>query len=146
MGQDHDGQDHDGNEEGSAGQARKTVLYVEDNQANIMVMKGVFSRLMDANLVIANSANKGIAMAEEVRPDLILLDLNLPDKDGFDVFRELRGSRAGADTPIIAVTAAALADHIEQAMTMGFDAYVTKPFIPRELVALINNFFRIQDS
>lgn len=120
----------------------RTVLYIEDNAANILVMEGVFKRLDGFELTTVNNGAEGIKRAKSMKPDVILLDLYLPGMDGFQVFEVLRGDEGTAKIPVIAITAAAVPELIQEAMDMGFDAYVTKPFDFRELVALINKQIR----
>ena len=103
------------------------VLYIEDNRANARLMERYFALKDGWCLELAVTADEGIAKARERRPDLVLMDINLPGKSGRDALRDLR---AGSDTrliPVVAVSADARPDHIAEMTGEGFDGYVTKP-------------------
>lgn len=117
------------------------VLYVEDNPDNTMLVR----RALEARgykLMHAPTGVKGITMAEAEEVDLILLDINLPDIDGYEVARRLRSSskRELASIPIIAVTANALKGDAEKALDAGCDVYMSKPINIRELWARVEAF------
>lgn len=117
------------------------ILYIEDNPDNMMLVK----RALEARgytLLQAMTGLDGIASAESNDIDLILLDINLPDIDGYEVARRLRGSRKHALTyvPIIAVTANALKGDAEKALSAGCDVYMSKPINIRELWARVEAF------
>lgn len=117
------------------------VLYIEDNPDNMMLVK----RALEARGYILLEAFKGIAgveAAESNEVDLILLDINLPDIDGYEVARRLRASskRNLAYVPIIAVTANALKGDAEKALSSGCDVYMSKPINIRELWARVEAF------
>lgn len=117
------------------------VLYIEDNPDNMMLVQ----RALEARgyrLLKAKNGLDGVAMAEAEDVDLILLDINLPDIDGYEVATRLRASskRALAHTPIIAVTANALKGDAEKALNAGCDVYMSKPINIRELWARVEAF------
>lgn len=117
------------------------ILYVEDNPDNMMLVK----RALEARgytLFEADTGEKGVMAAESHDLDLILLDINLPDIDGYEVARRLRGSSKHtlAYTPIIAVTANALKGDAEKALAAGCDVYMSKPINIRELWARVEAF------
>ncbi len=117
------------------------ILYVEDNPDNMMLVK----RALEARgytLFEANTGEKGVSAAEANELDLILLDINLPDIDGYEVARRLRGSSKHtlAYTPIIAITANALKGDAEKALAAGCDVYMSKPINIRELWARVEAF------
>ncbi len=110
------------------------VLYIEDNPDNMMLVK----RVLESRgyvLMPAMTGIKGVETAEKEEVDLILLDINLPDIDGYEVARRLRHSRKPALThvPIIAITANALKGDAEKALDAGCDVYMSKPINIREL-------------
>ncbi|MFT3892829.1 MAG: response regulator [Anaerolineales bacterium] len=117
------------------------VLYIEDNPDNTMLVR----RALEARgykLLHAPTGNKGVEVAEQEHVDLILLDINLPDIDGYEVARRLR-SNAKAElktVPIIAVTANALKGDAEKALDAGCDVYMSKPINIRELWARVEAF------
>lgn len=118
-----------------------SVLYIEDNPDNMMLVQ----RALEARgyrLLKAKCGLDGLAMAESEDVDLILLDINLPDIDGYEVADRLRKSskRALAHTPIIAVTANALKGDAEKALNAGCDVYMSKPINIRELWARVEAF------
>ena len=110
------------------------VLYIEDNSDNmLLVQRALESR--GYNLLKAMKGEAGVAMAESQQVDLILLDINLPDIDGYEVARRLRASakRELSKVPIIAVTANALKGDAEKALAAGCDFYMSKPIQIQEL-------------
>ncbi|HSA99651.1 MAG TPA: response regulator [Anaerolineales bacterium] len=117
------------------------ILYVEDNHDNMMLVK----RALEARgyrLLEAANGLTGLAVAEQETVDLILLDINLPDIDGYEVARRLRSSAktALAHIPIIAITANALKGDAEKALEAGCDVYMSKPINIRELWARVEAF------
>ena len=117
------------------------ILYIEDNPDNTTLVR----RALEARgykLMHAANGIKGVEMAEQEDVDLILLDINLPDIDGYEVARRLRasGKRELASTPIIAVTANALKGDAEKALDAGADVYMSKPINIRELWARVEAF------
>src|SRR5574339_461784 len=117
------------------------ILYVEDNPDNMMLVK----RALEArgyHLLQAANGLAGIEIAERENVDLILLDINLPDIDGYEVARRLRSSSKAAltRTPIIAITANALKGDAEKALDAGCDVYMSKPINIRELWARVEAF------
>ena len=107
--------------------ASRTVLYVEDNPSNMQLMRKLFARRRDIRLVYAYTPLLGIEMALTEKPDLVLLDINLPGMNGRQVLARLRSHPETAAVPIIAVTANAMPSDVEQGLAAGFDDYVTKP-------------------
>lgn len=119
----------------------KNILYVEDNPDNTMLVR----RALEARsykLLHAATGLKGVEIAETEPVDLILLDINLPDIDGYEVARRLRASdkRELKTVPIIAVTANALKGDAEKALEAGCDVYMSKPINIRELWARVEAF------
>jgi CheY-like chemotaxis protein len=117
------------------------VLYIEDNPDNMMLVK----RALEARgyrLLQAVNGLGGVDVAEREDVDLILLDINLPDIDGYEVARRLRRSAkiALARVPIIAITANALKGDAEKALNAGCDVYMSKPINIRELWARVEAF------
>jgi two-component system, cell cycle response regulator DivK len=114
------------------------VLYIEDNPGNMMLVRRALEtrgyRLMEATTGL-----DGIAVAEREDIDLILLDINLPDIDGYEVAQRLRHSpkHALAYIPILAITANALKGDAERALSAGCDIYMSKPINIRELWARV---------
>ena len=117
------------------------ILYIEDNPDNMMLVQ----RALEAHgyhLLKAMKGMDGVATAENEQVDLILLDINLPDIDGYEVARRLRASnkRELNSIPIIAITANALKGDAEKALEAGCDVYMSKPINIRELWARVEAF------
>lgn len=118
-----------------------TILYIEDNPDNTTLVR----RALEARgykLLDAPNGMKGVSLAETQEIELILLDINLPDIDGYEVARRLRASskRSLASIPIIAVTANALKGDAQRALEAGCDVYMSKPINIRELWARVEAF------
>ena len=116
----------------------KTILYVEDNEANRKIVRQLLKQT-SYTLIEAYDGEDGVARALETRPDLILMDVQLPRISGLEATRRLRAEAATADTPIIAITSFALSGDDHKAKEAGATAYLAKPFSPRELLALIRS-------
>ena len=119
----------------------KNVLYIEDNPDNMMLVKRALES-RGYKLLEAFTGMAGVTCAEGNDVDLILLDINLPDIDGYEVARRLRSSSKHllAHVPIIAVTANALKGDAEKALSAGCDVYMSKPINIRELWARVEAF------
>ncbi len=118
------------------------VLYIEDNPDNMMLVRRALES-RGYRLVQALTGLDGVNKAETEEVDLILLDINLPDIDGYEVARRIRSSdkkHALAYVPIIAVTANALKGDAEKALSSGCDVYMSKPINIRELWARVEAF------
>jgi CheY-like chemotaxis protein len=105
----------------------RKLLYVEDNDDNIYMLTLWFDVAGGYEIVNAPDGAAGIAMATAELPDLILMDLNLPEIDGWEATRRLKADPATRDIPIIALTAHAMAGDREKAMEVGCEDYDTKP-------------------
>jgi two-component system, cell cycle response regulator DivK len=117
------------------------ILYVEDNPDNMMLVKRVL-QAGGYNMLEAKNGMEGVSVAEAHQVDLILLDINLPDIDGYEVARRLRSSYKTqlSHVPIIAITANALKGDAEKALEAGCDVYMSKPINIRELRARVEAF------
>ena len=114
----------------------KTILYVEDNEANRMIVRDLLKRT-GYSLVEAHDGEAGVAKALEVRPDLILMDIQLPKISGLEAIRRLRADAATAATPIVAITSFALSGDEQKAKEAGATAYLAKPYSPFDLLKLV---------
>ncbi|HVN16704.1 MAG TPA: response regulator [Anaerolineales bacterium] len=117
------------------------ILYVEDNPDNMVLVRRVLQSC-GYNLLEAKNGMEGLSIAEANELDLILLDINLPDIDGYEVARRLRSSPRSqlVHVPIIAITANALKGDAEKALAAGCDVYMAKPINIRELRARVEAF------
>ena len=114
----------------------KTILYVEDNEVNRRLVQDLL-RVTSYKLLEAVDGESGVAMARQERPDLILMDVQLPKISGIEATRTLRAEPATAKTPIIAITSFALAGDEQKALEAGATAYMAKPYSPLDLLQLI---------
>jgi two-component system cell cycle response regulator DivK len=109
------------------------ILYVEDNDDNVYMLKNRLTRA-GFTVLIATGGTQGIAMAASEQPDLILMDLTLPDIDGWEVTRRLKADPATKHIPVVALTANAMEGDREKALAAGCDDFDTKPIeLPRLL-------------
>jgi len=118
----------------------KTILYVEDNEPNRMLVRDLLKRTT-YNLIEAFDGEEGVAKALEVRPGLILMDVQLPKISGLEAIRRLRTEPVTAETPIIAITSFALSGDDQKAKEAGATAYLSKPYSPFDLLKLIRKLF-----
>ena len=114
----------------------KTILYVEDNEANRKIVRQLLKGT-SYTLIEAVDGEAGVATALERLPDLILMDIQLPKISGLEATRRLRAQPATAGIPIIAITSFALSGDDQKAKEAGANAYMAKPYSPRDLLALI---------
>jgi CheY-like chemotaxis protein len=118
--------------------SRKRVLVADDNEHN----RDLARQILIAGYDVAVAANgaEALAMAQDEKLDLILLDLSMPRMNGWDVARALKADEATAKVPLVACTAHAMTGDRERALAVGFDGYLAKPYRPRELVAVVADF------
>jgi signal transduction histidine kinase/CheY-like chemotaxis protein len=115
----------------------RQVLYVEDEPLNVVLMEEIFRQRPQWRLQVAPDGARGYAAALAMRPDLVLIDINLPDMTGLELLHQLRSHDATRTLHCIALSADALPEQIAQARTQGFDDYWTKPIdVPQVLVKL----------
>jgi two-component system, cell cycle response regulator DivK len=114
----------------------KTILYIEDNEMNRKIVRDLLKRTK-YTLIEAYDGEAGVAKALEARPDLILMDIQLPKMSGLDATKRLRAEEATAKTPIIAITSFALSGDDVKAKEAGATAYLAKPYSPFDLLTLI---------
>lgn len=114
------------------------VLYIEDNASNIRLMRHIAEALGSLDLHVAELPMEGLELAAALRPDVILLDINLPGMDGFQVKTRLEADPATRDIPVIAISANVLSETVTRGKTSGFHGYLTKPINIEALVAAIS--------
>ncbi len=115
------------------------ILVVEDQEDNRRIMRDLLTSA-GYEMLEAVTGEAGVALAETARPDLILMDIQLPGLDGYEATRRIKANPALRATPIIAVTSYALSGDDQKARDAGCDGYVSKPFSPRVLLATIRGF------
>jgi CheY-like chemotaxis protein len=120
---------------------KPNILCIEDHPDNMMLIRRLF-RPDSYNLIEAKTGVHGLSIAESQQIDLILLDINLPDIDGYEIARRLRSSTktALAQLPIIAVTANAMKGDAQKAIEAGCDKYMSKPIDIVELMEIVKSF------
>lgn len=106
---------------------RGQLLYIEDNPVNVLLVEELVRKLSGLRIHSEASGEAGVARAAALRPDLVLIDMQLPDFDGFEVLRRLRAAPETAAIPCVALSANAMPHDIERARAAGFDDYWTKP-------------------
>jgi CheY-like chemotaxis protein/anti-sigma regulatory factor (Ser/Thr protein kinase) len=115
-----------------------TVLYIEDNLSNLQLVERVLSRRPGVRLISAMRPQLGLELAAEHHPDLILLDLHLPDMPGQEVFRRLQAEPRTAQVPVVVLSADARPSLIEDLLAQGVRAFLTKPLDVKELLELLD--------
>jgi len=117
----------------------KRILIVEDQEDNRTILRDVLS-MAGYDLIEAFNGEDAVRLAQGERPDLILMDIQLPLMDGYEATRRIKATPKLTSIPIIAVTSYALSGDDAKARAVGCDAYVAKPFSPRELLARVREF------
>jgi PAS domain S-box-containing protein len=118
--------------------ARHTVLYVEDNEDSILLVAHILGREKGLHVLTAHTGELGLEAALVEQPDLIILDIQLPGMDGYEVLRRLRENPLTRDIPAIAFSADALPEHVKRGITAGFADYLTKPLQVDEFVRAVH--------
>jgi two-component system, cell cycle response regulator DivK len=114
----------------------KKILVIEDTEDNRQILRDLLS-MAGYDLVEAADGAEGVAMAAEHKPDLILIDIQMPVMDGYEATRRIKADPALAAIPVIAVTSYALSGDEQKARDAGCDGYIAKPFSPRQMLAKV---------
>jgi two-component system cell cycle response regulator DivK len=117
----------------------KRILIVEDTEDNRQIMRDLLGGV-GFELVEAHDGEAGVIAASQHKPDLILMDFQLPVLDGYEATRRIKANPATRDIPVIAVTSYALSGDEAKAMEVGCSGYIAKPFSPRKLLAKVREF------
>ena len=117
----------------------KRILIIEDQEDNRTILRDLLTAA-GYELIEAVDGEEGVKLAQQEKPDLILMDIQLPGIDGYEATRRIRAVPALAAVPIIAVTSYALSGDEAKTRAAGCDGYVAKPFSPRQLLAKIREF------
>jgi CheY-like chemotaxis protein len=120
---------------------RGQLLYIEDNPVNVLLVEELVNGLSGLQIASETTGSAGVARAAMLRPDLVLVDMQLPDFDGFEVLRRLRTQAETAAIPCIALSANAMPEDIERARAAGFVDYWTKPIDFRAFLAALQARF-----
>jgi len=117
----------------------KKVLVVEDTEDNRRILRDLLS-MAGYDMVEAHDGAEGVAKAAEHKPDLILMDIQMPVMDGYEATRRIKADPALAHIPVIAVTSYALSGDEEKTRAAGCNGYIAKPFSPRQLLSKVREF------
>jgi two-component system cell cycle response regulator DivK len=116
-----------------------TILIVEDNEKNMKLVRDILQHKGHATLE-AVTGGEGVRLALERRPDLVLMDIQLPDIDGIEALRRIRAEPALDAVPVLAVSASVMPDEQHKIVTSGFDAFVTKPINLKQFLDTVQRF------
>ncbi len=116
----------------------KTILYIEDISENIELVKSVLDKKPDIELISCPNAREGIDLVRTHKPDLILMDIHLPEMNGLTAFEEIRNLEGATSIPVIALTADAMDSEIKNALEIGFHSYITKPINLNKFLDMID--------
>jgi CheY-like chemotaxis protein len=124
----------------AAGRKRRRVLHIEDNPANLKLVRKLLGGRPDVELVDAGSGEVGLALACATTPDLVLLDIDLPGQDGFATLRRLRANAPTAAVPVIAVTTNGMHGDVHRDRNRGLAACLAKPLDVRHFRDVVDHF------
>jgi two-component system, cell cycle response regulator DivK len=116
-----------------------TILIVEDNEKNMKLVRDILQHKGHTTLEAATGA-EGVRLAISRRPDLVLMDIQLPDIDGITALREIRKDSALDAMPVLAVSASVMPDEQQKIVTSGFDAFITKPINLKQFFETVQRF------
>lgn len=119
---------------------RHTALYIEDNPANLRLVTQIFAQRKHIHLYTAHSPELGIELARTHCPELILLDINMPEMDGYQLMEIFKAETSLKNIPVIAITANAMPRDIERGKAAGFNEYLTKPLDVRKFLTIIDQY------
>ena len=121
----------------------KTILVVEDDGANMYLITFILTEY-GYNVLPAFTGEEGVRIALKEKLDLILMDIQLPDLDGYEAIKRIRASKVGYDVPIIALTSHAMDGDEEKALRAGFTGYLTKPIDPATFPQVIEKYLYVK--
>jgi len=123
-----------------------TLLYIEDNPNHARLVRKILGS-RGINVIVSGDGLQGVAMAARENPDVIMVDMNLPDMSGEAVISRLRGDRSRVSSiPIIAVTASTDSDLRARVVAAGCDDYVQKPYTTKQLLAAVTSYFAVAEA
>ncbi len=123
-----------------------TVLYVEDNPANMRLVESIFRLRPHIKLLTTQAAETGLKLAQLHVPDLVILDIDLPQMNGYEALKELQNNSSTKNIPVYALTAAAMVTDVEKGIRAGFKKYITKPIQVEEFLQCIDNEFIVSKT
>lgn len=116
-----------------------TILIVEDNEKNMKLVRDIL-QFKGYETIEAVTGHQGLDLARQRKPDLILMDIQLPDINGIEALHIIRADAELAKTPVVAVSASVMPDEQQKIVASGFDAYITKPIDLKSFVATVEKF------
>jgi len=119
----------------------KKILIVEDNEKNMYLISFILKK-NSYEVIEATNGEEGVELAIKERPDLILMDIQLPGIDGLEAIKRIRASKADGEIPIIALTSYAMTGDKEKALAAGFTGYIEKPIVPETFIAEIEKYIK----
>ena len=119
----------------------KKILIVEDNEKNMKLVRDILRHQGYETLEAVNGLD-GVRLAEQQQPDLVLMDIQLPDIDGIEALRRIRAEPALDRVPVIAVSASVMPDDQQKIISSGFDAFITKPINLKQFVETVQRFLQ----
>jgi PAS domain S-box-containing protein len=122
------------------------VLYIEDNPANMMLVRQLFTRFPLYQLLEAPTAELGLDIAREQQPDIVLMDINLPDMNGFEALKVMEQEGLTKKIKVVALSANALVSEVERGYDAGFDYYLTKPVEFKKLLATLHDVYEQKNN
>ena len=127
----------------SAESPNATILVIDDNEANRMLAQNALED-EGYRVILARGGTEGIAAFEKVRPDCVLVDVRMPEIDGFAACERIRALPGGSETPVLFLTALRDVDTFDRALRAGGDDFLTKPIRPTELVVRVQSALKLQ--
>ncbi len=124
---------------------KQKILVIEDNEQNMYLVNFILSKY-GYQVIQARSGDEGIQQAQQHKPDLVLLDIQLPIMDGYAVARELRKMKVMAEIPIVAVTSYAMPGDRENALEAGCSGYIEKPINPETFITEVEHYLHSQEN
>jgi two-component system cell cycle response regulator DivK len=116
-----------------------TILIIEDNEKNMKLVRDILQHAGHSTLETP-SGLEGVRLARQRRPDLVLMDIQLPDIDGIEALRQIRADTALDTVPVLAVSASVMPEELRLISAAGFDAYVTKPIALKDFKSTVHRF------
>jgi len=123
-----------------------TLLYVEDNPANLLLVEQIIADLPNIQMLTANTGRAGIALARSHHPNIILMDINLPGISGLEALDILREDPLTADIPVIAISANAMQSDVDKGLQAGFFRYLTKPIKINEFMNALDDVLKCSET
>ena len=118
----------------------KRVLYVEDNPANLRLVERLLKNMHGCEFTATDSPVIGLERLLSFKPDLVLLDINLPGMDGYEVLRKMRAREETKAIPVVAISANAMPRDLAKAKQAGFDGYIVKPIDVKEFYQVVDHY------